>query len=80
LKWINRHIFTSDNAAGRVGLRSRDVKMTRRQKDQGKSKKGLPFGNPFFYMAEAQRFELWNPFGSPVFKTGAFNRSATLPV
>ncbi|OVF82737.1 hypothetical protein B5L99_27715, partial [Klebsiella pneumoniae] len=25
--------------------------------------------NPFFYMAEAQRFELWNPFGSPVFKT-----------
>ena len=42
--------------------------------------KGLPFGNPFFYMAEAQRFELWNPFGSPVFKTGAFNRSATLPV
>ncbi|EGW73697.1 hypothetical protein ECSTECB2F1_0897 [Escherichia coli O91:H21 str. B2F1] len=20
-------------------------------------------------MAEAQRFELWNPFGSPVFKT-----------
>lgn len=45
-----------------------------------KSKKGLPFSNPFFYMAEAQRFELWNPFGSPVFKTGAFNRSATLPV
>ncbi len=44
------------------------------------NKKGLPFGNPFFYMAEAQRFELWNPFGSPVFKTGAFNRSATLPV
>ncbi len=31
------------------------------------------------YLAEAQRFELWNPFGSPVFKTGAFNRSATLP-
>ncbi len=30
-------------------------------------------------LAEAQRFELWNPFGSPVFKTGAFNRSATLP-
>ncbi|MCH8600274.1 hypothetical protein L1057_27615, partial [Escherichia coli] len=21
------------------------------------------------YLAEAQRFELWNPFGSPVFKT-----------
>ncbi len=41
--------------------------------------KGLPFGNPLFNLAEAQRFELWNPFGSPVFKTGAFNRSATLP-
>ncbi|PXH20433.1 hypothetical protein DMQ18_22720 [Klebsiella pneumoniae] len=22
-------------------------------------------------MAEAQRFELWNPFGSPVFKTNS---------
>ncbi|ECD0388102.1 hypothetical protein C1D62_23065 [Salmonella enterica] len=31
--------------------------------------KGLPFGNPLFNLAEAQRFELWNPFGSPVFKT-----------
>ncbi|MCM5046593.1 hypothetical protein MMQ16_29645, partial [Escherichia coli] len=31
--------------------------------------KGLPFGNPLSYLAEAQRFELWNPFGSPVFKT-----------
>ena len=30
-------------------------------------------------MAEAQRFELWEGFPSPVFKTGAFNRSATLP-
>ncbi|MDI5454394.1 hypothetical protein MJM04_31240, partial [Salmonella enterica subsp. enterica serovar Cerro] len=28
--------------------------------------KGLPFGNPLFNLAEAQRFELWNPFGSPV--------------
>ena len=41
--------------------------------------KGFPDGNPLFNLAEAQRFELWNPFGSPVFKTGAFNRSATLP-
>jgi hypothetical protein len=41
--------------------------------------KGLPNGKPLFNLAEAQRFELWNPFGSPVFKTGAFNRSATLP-
>ncbi|ARX37193.1 hypothetical protein AM404_02160 [Klebsiella pneumoniae] len=24
-------------------------------------------------MAEAQRFELWNPFGSPVFKTKSNN-------
>ncbi|KMK30177.1 hypothetical protein ABW11_01110 [Pluralibacter gergoviae] len=38
------------------------------------SKKGLPFGNPFFYMAEAQRFELWEGFPSPVFKTGEIIR------
>ncbi|EAO1751616.1 hypothetical protein EZ305_14020 [Salmonella enterica] len=31
--------------------------------------KGLHFCKPLFYLAEAQRFELWNPFGSPVFKT-----------
>ena len=31
-------------------------------------------------LAEAVRFELTNPFGSPVFKTGAFNHSATLPL
>ena len=36
---------------------------------RAQSKKGLPFGNPFFYMAEAQRFELWEGFPSPVFKT-----------
>lgn len=29
--------------------------------------------------AEEVRFELTGPFGPPVFKTGAFNRSATLP-
>ncbi|MEN0627802.1 hypothetical protein AAIG33_10210 [Phytobacter ursingii] len=34
--------------------------------------KGLPNGKPLFNLAEAQRFELWNPFGSPVFKTDAF--------
>ena len=34
----------------------------------------------FKYLAEAVRFELTNPFGSPVFKTGAFNHSATLPM
>ena len=34
----------------------------------------------FNNLAEAVRFELTNPFGSPVFKTGAFNHSATLPV
>ena len=46
---------------------------------EARKTKGLPNGNPLFNLAEAQRFELWNPFGSPVFKTGAFNRSATLP-
>jgi hypothetical protein len=30
-------------------------------------------------MAEAQGFEPWIPLGMPVFKTGAFNRSAKLP-
>src|SRR5439155_4188840 len=30
-------------------------------------------------MAEGVRFELTRPFGLPVFKTGAFNRSATPP-
>ena len=31
-------------------------------------------------MAEGVRFELTKPFGSPVFKTGAINHSATLPL
>ena len=31
------------------------------------------------YMAEAVRFELTDPFESPVFKTGAIDHSATLP-
>jgi hypothetical protein len=31
-------------------------------------------------MAEGVRFELTRPFGLPVFKTGAINRSATPPV
>lgn len=30
-------------------------------------------------MAEGVRFELTGPFGPPVFKTGAINRSATPP-
>ena len=30
-------------------------------------------------VAERMRFELMRPFGLPVFKTGAFNRSATSP-
>ena len=30
-------------------------------------------------MAEEQGFEPWRPFGLPVFKTGAFNRSAIPP-
>ncbi len=31
------------------------------------------------YLAEAVRFELTDPFESPVFKTGAIDHSATLP-
>ncbi len=31
-------------------------------------------------MAEAQGFEPWKVLPLPVFKTGAFNRSATLPL
>ena len=30
-------------------------------------------------MAEGQGFEPWMPLDMPVFKTGAFNRSATSP-
>jgi hypothetical protein len=30
-------------------------------------------------LAEGVRFELTRPFGLPVFKTGAINRSATPP-
>lgn len=31
-------------------------------------------------VAEGQGFEPWMPFDTPVFKTGAFNRSATPPL
>ena len=31
------------------------------------------------YMAEGQGFEPWEPLDSPVFKTGAFDHSATPP-
>src|SRR5205809_7856242 len=34
---------------------------------------------PSTRLAEGVRFELTRPFGLPVFKTGAFNRSATPP-
>ncbi len=53
--------------------------LMKRGRRNTQTKKGTPFGIPLNWLAEAQRFELWNPFGSPVFKTGAFNRSATLP-
>ena len=33
----------------------------------------------FYQLAEAVRFELTNPCGLPVFKTGAIDHSATLP-
>jgi hypothetical protein len=35
---------------------------------------------PTGVLAEAVRFELTNPFRLPVFKTGAIDHSATLPV
>jgi hypothetical protein len=38
----------------------------------------MEVGNAFV-VAEGVRFELTRPFGLPVFKTGAFNRSATPP-
>jgi hypothetical protein len=34
----------------------------------------------FLFLAEAQGFEPWKPFGLPVFKTGAIDHSAKLPV
>ena len=33
-----------------------------------------------FALAEAQGFEPWKPFGLPVFKTGAIDHSAKLPI
>ena len=36
-------------------------------------------GQGLVQMAEGQGFEPWMPLGMPVFKTGAFNRSATPP-
>ena len=36
-------------------------------------------GGSFMREAEGVRFELTRPFGLPVFKTGAINRSATPP-
>ena len=43
-------------------------------------KKKAPQGRLFVYpLAEAVRFELTNPCGLPVFKTGAIDHSATLP-
>jgi hypothetical protein len=36
--------------------------------------------NLLISLAEAVRFELTNPFGLPVFKTGAIDHSATLPM
>jgi hypothetical protein len=42
------------------------------------SKTPLEWG-VLFCLAEAVRFELTDPFESPVFKTGAIDHSATLP-
>lgn len=38
-----------------------------------------PRWGAFAVLAEAQGFEPWNPFGLPVFKTGAIDHSAKLP-
>ncbi len=38
------------------------------------------FGELLYLLAEAQGFEPWNPFGLPVFKTGAIDHSAKRPV
>jgi hypothetical protein len=35
--------------------------------------------NKLYFLAEAQGFEPWEPFGSSVFKTDAFDHSAKLP-
>ncbi|AAU93133.1 hypothetical protein MCA0721 [Methylococcus capsulatus str. Bath] len=40
---------------------------------------GRPGASSGARLAEAVRFELTNGFPLPVFKTGAFNHSATLP-
>ena len=40
---------------------------------------GTPIGVNLRVKAEGVRFELTRPFGLPVFKTGAINRSATPP-
>ncbi|MEN9586655.1 MAG: hypothetical protein RIT15_230 [Pseudomonadota bacterium] len=37
-------------------------------------------GSIAFILAEAQGFEPWKPFGLPVFKTGAIDHSARLPL
>ena len=46
----------------------------------GRNKKYLRRGVYIDYLAEAVRFELTNGFPLPVFKTGAIDHSATLPM
>lgn len=57
---------------------------TPRRKDQGwakwlPNKRPSRGGEDSVNLAEAVRFELTNPCGLPVFKTGAIDHSATLP-
>ena len=44
------------------------------------NRKGRQIGGPSKSFAEEEGFEPPVPLGTPVFKTGAFNRSATPPV
>ena len=53
--------------------------MVRDRIDQLSLGPALSKGNLKMKVAEGVRFELTRPFGLPVFKTGAINRSATPP-
>jgi hypothetical protein len=45
-----------------------------------RNKKSLPNYGRLFWLAEREGFEPPVPLGTSVFKTGAFNRSATSPL
>ena len=49
-------------------------------RDAGLEPLCLLTSSEIFALAEAQGFEPWKPFGLPVFKTGAIDHSAKLPI